>query len=189
MIIWPPYGQIFAGSVVAVTKPERGHFCWSCGRSLPNERFSGGGHARHVCRECSKLGEEDLEYRQTVRDIERVLRSPYSMSPRERASLEQHLQHPSPRIQLYVANLLYEGERQREESRMAWDEDEEAERPGVLRSPHEQQALRQSDDWWHQVRQELAAVFGEMAAGSYVEPLDDEFAGAVHERAPNHSTE
>ena len=189
LIIWLPHGQIFAGLLVAMTKRRRGHFCWSCERSLPNERFSGGGHARHVCRECSKLGQEELEYRQTVRDSGRVLRSPYSISRRERALLEQHLQHPSPRVQLYVASLLYECERERAESRMAWDEEEDDERPGALSPPYEQQAPRQIDDWWHQVRQELAAVFSEMAAGNYVEPSDDELAGAVHERALNHSTE
>jgi hypothetical protein len=69
LVIWLPHGQIFGGLVVAVTKRRRGHFCWSCERSLPNERFSGGGHARHVCRECAKLGQEELEYRQTVRDM------------------------------------------------------------------------------------------------------------------------
>jgi hypothetical protein len=90
---------------------------------------------------------------------------------------------------LYVANLLYECERERAESRMAWDEEEDDAFPGALSLPYEQQALRQSDDWWHQVRQELASVFSEMAAGGYVEPSDDEFAGAVHERALNHSTE
>lgn len=183
-----PYGQVSEGLVVAVTKRRRGHFCWSCERVLSNERFSGGGHARHVCRECSRLGEEELEYRQTVRNIGRVLRSPCSMSRRERAFLEQHLQHPSPRLQLYVANLLYEGQRRQAESRVAWDGEEAEDRPGVLSSPHEQPALRQSEDWWDQVRQELAAVLSEMAAGGYVEPSDDELAGAMHERALTHST-
>jgi hypothetical protein len=33
-------------------KKRRGHYCWACGRVLANERFSGSGHATHVCREC-----------------------------------------------------------------------------------------------------------------------------------------
>jgi hypothetical protein len=102
---------------------------------LPNERFSGGGHARHVCRECSKLGAEELEYRQTVRDIERVLRSPYPISRRERASLERYLQHPNPRVQLYAAKQLFESERQRAEARIAWEENE---LPGALRLAYEE---------------------------------------------------
>lgn len=32
-----------------------GHFCWMCERSRPNEAFSGSGHRRHLCRECSRL--------------------------------------------------------------------------------------------------------------------------------------
>ena len=51
-------------------RKRRGHFCWSCERVLPNERFSGRGHARHVCRQCQKLGKEELAYRSARRDIE-----------------------------------------------------------------------------------------------------------------------
>lgn len=32
-----------------------GHYCRICGRSRPNERFSGGGHRVHVCCDCQKL--------------------------------------------------------------------------------------------------------------------------------------
>ena len=37
------------------------------------ERFSGRGHARHLCRDCAKLDQADLEYRQHIRNIERTL--------------------------------------------------------------------------------------------------------------------
>lgn len=33
-------------------KQYRGHYCRVCGRIRANERFSGKGHARHVCRDC-----------------------------------------------------------------------------------------------------------------------------------------
>ena len=36
-------------------RKQPGHFCWACGHRRPNEKFSGRGHARHVCRECAKL--------------------------------------------------------------------------------------------------------------------------------------
>jgi hypothetical protein len=35
-------------------KHRRGHYCWRCGRVRPNERFSGVGHARHICRDCQR---------------------------------------------------------------------------------------------------------------------------------------
>ena len=51
----------------------RGCFCWCCGQIRPNERFSGRGHARHLCRDCAKLDQAELEYRQHIRNIERTL--------------------------------------------------------------------------------------------------------------------
>ncbi len=41
-----------------------GHFCRFCGRSRPNERFSGGGHRDHVCRDCENTF--PLEERQAM---------------------------------------------------------------------------------------------------------------------------
>src|SRR6266568_3005311 len=35
-----------------------GHYCRICGRSRPNERFSGRGHRIHVCRECQRMPRE-----------------------------------------------------------------------------------------------------------------------------------
>ena len=54
-------------------RKQPGHFCWACGRRRPNEKFSGRGHARHVCRECAKLGAEELAYRQALRNLERCM--------------------------------------------------------------------------------------------------------------------
>ena len=49
--------------------------------------------------------------------------------------------------------------------------------------------LRQRDERRREVREELGAMFGEMEAGAYAEPTDEEFAQAVHERALNHTAE
>ena len=38
-----------------------GHFCRICGRSRPNEKFSGGGHKIHVCKECARLPKDRRE--------------------------------------------------------------------------------------------------------------------------------
>lgn len=32
---------------------ERGHYCKVCGRNRANEKFSGKGHAQHVCKDCA----------------------------------------------------------------------------------------------------------------------------------------
>jgi hypothetical protein len=39
-------------------KRYRGHFCKVCRRILPNEKFSGKGHAAHICKKCAKKQKE-----------------------------------------------------------------------------------------------------------------------------------
>ena len=50
-----------------------GHYCWVCGRVRANERFSGKGHARHICKQCARLPKERRDRVQALRDIERFL--------------------------------------------------------------------------------------------------------------------
>jgi len=52
---------------------QPGHFCWACGRWRANERFSGRGHARHLCRDSSELGADELACRQALRNLERCM--------------------------------------------------------------------------------------------------------------------
>lgn len=35
-------------------KKHQGHYCRKCGRYRANEKFSGKGHAKHICKECQK---------------------------------------------------------------------------------------------------------------------------------------
>jgi hypothetical protein len=53
-------------------KRGSGHYCWACDRMRANEKFSGNGHARHLCKDCARLGGEELAYRQAIRDLERL---------------------------------------------------------------------------------------------------------------------
>lgn len=39
-------------------KKQQGHYCRICGDYKANEKFSGKGHAQHICRECQSLPEE-----------------------------------------------------------------------------------------------------------------------------------
>ena len=57
-------------------RKQQGHYCRICGRRRPNEKFSGKGHATHICKDCAKKQrssqkmneeqemrfEEDLDY-------------------------------------------------------------------------------------------------------------------------------
>jgi hypothetical protein len=88
-----------------VTK-RQGHFCWCCGRRRPNENFSGGGHARHVCKDCGKLGHEELAYRQAVRDIDRMLQwETGRVKRKQRSNFAKFLGHPVARIREYAESV------------------------------------------------------------------------------------
>ena len=38
-----------------------GHWCRICGKTKPNEKFSGKGHRNHICKECSKAPKEETD--------------------------------------------------------------------------------------------------------------------------------
>lgn len=42
-------------------KKKRGHYCKACGKSRPNEKFSGKGHRQHVCKDCKRKGKKAYE--------------------------------------------------------------------------------------------------------------------------------
>lgn len=50
-----------------------GHYCRICGRHRPNQRFSGKGHARHICRECQGLPRATLFRIEALNEIEGIL--------------------------------------------------------------------------------------------------------------------
>ena len=51
---------------------KMGHYCRICGRTRANEKFSGKGHKKHICKDCAgkarkykgkvKLADDDFEY-------------------------------------------------------------------------------------------------------------------------------
>jgi hypothetical protein len=45
------------------------HWCKFCGRTQPNEKFSGLGHKRHICRECARI---PLEERQIIEQMAEI---------------------------------------------------------------------------------------------------------------------
>jgi len=104
-------------------RPKRGHFCWCCGRVRPNERFSGRGHARHLCRECAKLGKEELAYRQAARDIDRLLAWDGLLRRNQRKSVEKFLSHPDERVRQYADQAVRHDAEARAEARVALAEE------------------------------------------------------------------
>lgn len=85
---------------------RRGHFCWCCGRNLANEKFSGKGHKRHLCRECMRLGPEELKYQQALRNMEKCVSDEGHVFKRRRKEFDTYLQHEDPRIRAAAGSML-----------------------------------------------------------------------------------
>ncbi len=49
-----------------------GHFCRVCGEHKANEKFSGKGHAAHICKKCAALPVAERNTRIAVRKIENM---------------------------------------------------------------------------------------------------------------------
>jgi hypothetical protein len=102
-------------------KKLRGHYCWVCDRMLANERFSGGGHSRHICKDCSKLGSEELSYRQDVRNIDRCIGFDGGIRRKQRKTFDRFLTHENPRVREYTLKIKEDMERRRN----TWNENED----------------------------------------------------------------
>ena len=86
-------------------KRRSGHYCWSCDRTRANEKFSGKGHARHLCKDCARLGTEELAYRQTMRDLDRSLTWDGHIPKRNREQFLKYLNHKDEQIRDYAYRI------------------------------------------------------------------------------------
>jgi hypothetical protein len=71
----------------------------------PNEKFSGAGHARHLCKNCSRLGTSELQHRQDRRNLERLVTWEGVIGRKKRKAFNRFLEHPDPRIRRYAEEL------------------------------------------------------------------------------------
>lgn len=53
-------------------KRPSGHYCKICGDRKPNERFSGKGHSKHICKECEALPQERKNELRYITQIDRA---------------------------------------------------------------------------------------------------------------------
>lgn len=53
-------------------KKPRGHYCKICGEYKTNEKFSGKGHANHICKACASLPVEQRNERMTITRLENL---------------------------------------------------------------------------------------------------------------------
>ena len=86
-------------------KRQNGHYCWACDRMRANEKFSGRGHAQHLCKECARLGKEELAYRQAIRNLERLLTWEGRIPRQKRGQFRRYLEHRDERVRAYARQI------------------------------------------------------------------------------------
>jgi hypothetical protein len=80
-----------------------------------------------VCKECAKLGKEELAYRQAVRDIERLIDWSGVVRRKQRQVFERFLSHPNERVRRYAEEVAAQDAREREayrQQRLKWEEED-----------------------------------------------------------------
>lgn len=82
-----------------------GHYCWVCGRMRPNERFSGSGHARHICKQCARRPREERERLRGLMDIHGFL-GQRNISDKNISRLRCLCTSPDEEVRRYAALVL-----------------------------------------------------------------------------------
>jgi methionyl-tRNA synthetase len=82
---------------MAKKKRHRGHYCKVCGRILPNEKFSGKGHAAHICKKCARKQKEQQSEELALNRIYHVYHD-QNLSRDNRRMLEQYTHSKRERI-------------------------------------------------------------------------------------------
>ena len=108
-------------------KRYRGQWCWCCDRIRANERFSGKGHARHLCRDCARLGAEELAFRQAIRNLGRCVDWSGVILRKQRKQFQRFLQHQNPRVRAMAQEMLAEDAQVRAERREWFQRESELE--------------------------------------------------------------
>lgn len=74
---------------------KQGHYCKVCGEYKANEKFSGKGHAAHICKSCASMSVEDRSQEMT---LTRIMDLPWRLSKEQCAWLKKHCNDKRPII-------------------------------------------------------------------------------------------
>lgn len=69
-----------------MSKKRRGWYCKICGEWKANEKFSGKGHASHICKSCMKL---PIEKRNEMMTVNRIMGLLWHLKKEQRSWLEK----------------------------------------------------------------------------------------------------
>ena len=73
----------------------RGHYCKICGEYKANEKFSGKGHAAHICKACQSL---PVEERNKEAILTRMMNLPFHLSKEQISWLKKHRKDKRPEV-------------------------------------------------------------------------------------------
>ena len=79
---------------MAKRKPH-GHYCKVCGEYKANEKFSGKGHAAHICKACAKLSPAERSEQMT---LNRLLDLPWYLSKDQIKWLNNRIHDERPEV-------------------------------------------------------------------------------------------
>ena len=83
---------------------KHGHYCKVCGEYKANEKFSGKGHAAHICKSCASLPPEKQAEQMT---INRLLNLPWRLSKEQISWLKNRMEDKRPEVRA-LAKEQYE---------------------------------------------------------------------------------
>jgi ribosome-binding protein aMBF1 (putative translation factor) len=82
-----------------------GHHCRICGRTRPNEKFSGKGHRVHVCTDCARLPKENRDAIEQKEEIFNYLTQSH-ISTKNRARLGRLAASSDPEVAELAAIVI-----------------------------------------------------------------------------------
>ena len=83
---------------------KHGHYCKVCGEYKANEKFSGKGHASHICKSCALL---PAEKQAELMTLNRLLNLPWRLSKEQLSWLKNRLKDRRPNVRA-LAQEQYE---------------------------------------------------------------------------------
>ena len=89
---------------MAKKKLYQGHYCYVCGEIKANEKFSGKGHAKHICKECCKLAPEEKDRKVLKTKLDHLL-DYGQLSKQNKEFLNNTLHSKDPIIKEYAENI------------------------------------------------------------------------------------
>lgn len=104
---------------MAKRKKLPGHYCKICGRRRPNEKFSGSGHAAHICKDCAKM---PVDKRKERMIINRIYSLPFRLKKEQRSWLETMRKDPREEVRAAAESAYDERYGWIEEQRRIEDE-------------------------------------------------------------------